>query len=59
MSDKPENERVLNVPSVVTIGLALAFALGAMALGQPHFAWPAFTLAFGVAALPQPIRGDK
>ncbi len=58
-SEKPEGEKRLNTNSVIVIGLALAFALGALWLRHPDYAWPAFTLAFGVAALPQPIRGDK
>lgn len=59
MSDKPENERVLNTHSVVAMCAAIIAGSVLIALGHSDQGGVLLAFAFGIAALPQPIRGDK
>lgn len=59
MSDKPENERVWNTHSVVAFVASIVVGSVLIALGHGNQGGVLMAFAVGVAALPQPIRGDK
>jgi hypothetical protein len=59
MSETPEDEKVLNTHSVVACVVAIVAGTVLIALGHAEHSAIPFAFAFGVAALPQPIRGDR
>lgn len=59
MSDKPENERVWNTHSVVAFVASIIAGSVLIALGHGNHGGVLIAFAAGIAALPQPIRGDK
>lgn len=58
MSDK-QDERVFNAHSVVAMCAAIVAGAVLIALGHSDQGGVLLAFAFGIAALPQPIRGDK
>ncbi len=54
-----DDEKKLNTTSAIVCVLAVVAGVVLVALGHADHAGIPFALAFGVAALPQPIRGDK
>lgn len=58
-SEKPEDEKALNTNSVVACVVAIIAGTVLIALGHAEHSAIPFAFAFGVAALPQPVRGEK
>jgi hypothetical protein len=58
-SETPEDEKRLNTNSVIACSVAIVAGATLIALGHAPEGGALLAFAFGVAALPQPIRGDK
>jgi uncharacterized membrane protein len=58
-SETPEDEKVLNTHSVIACVSAIIAGTVLIALGHAEHSAIPFAFAFGVAALPQPVRGDR
>ena len=54
-----DDEKKLNVHSVVACVVAIVAGTVLVALGHAEHSAIPFAFAFGVAALPQPLRSDK
>jgi hypothetical protein len=59
MSETPEDEKALNTHSVVACVVAIVAGTVLIALGHAEHSAIPFAFAFGVAALPQPVRSDR
>lgn len=54
-----DDEKALNTNSAVACVIAIVAGTVLVALGHAEHAAIPFAFAFGVAALPQPIRNDR